>query len=143
MNNKSLTINNEQRLFVIKESSGYSCLGFDVCYKRANRLARELGEAFNEQTGTEAAYIRYTQLIGIARQKNSSTGFRSSSELHPLLSGLEGRRIKCELYGEAVRFNVGKSTGFIPCHLQIHNRRSAGGFAISADADIKNIQIIR
>jgi hypothetical protein len=35
--------------------------------------------------------------------------------------------------GETRRFIVGRSTGWRPCHLEIHNRRSTGGGAASRE----------
>lgn len=53
---------------------------------------------------------------------------RDLSGLQPQLLGLEGWRVEVvTLEGEKRRFYVGKSTGWRPCHLEIHNRRSMGG----------------
>lgn len=41
-----------------------------------------------------------------------------------------------------VRFWVGKSTGWIPFHLAMHNRRSGGGTAISHDDDIVSVRVV-
>ncbi|MCC6818584.1 MAG: hypothetical protein IT245_06825 [Bacteroidia bacterium] len=83
-------------------------------------------------------YYEYMQLIEQLR----NTGKRYDFELHPKLIGLEGKRIECIMYGEKTRFIVGKSTGFIPIHLEIKTRRSSGGGGISYDTDITNIQIL-
>ncbi len=56
---------------------------------------------------------------------------RDLSGLTPQLAGLEGWRVEvvdCE-GDKPRRFNVGRSTGWRPCHLEIHNARSTGGFA--------------
>lgn len=58
---------------------------------------------------------------------------RDESGLTPQLIGLEGMRVEVvdppdgEFPGLTRRFYVGKSTGWRPCHLEIHNRRSTGG----------------
>ena len=53
---------------------------------------------------------------------------RDLSELSPQLIGLEGWRVEVvTTYGEKRRFIVGKSTGWRPIHLEVHNRRSTGG----------------
>lgn len=137
---KEVTVNKEQGVFVIHSGNGYSCLGFEVCAMKCSALRKELNlpESILE-IGTIEAYNEYKETVEIARK----SGKRYTSELHPKLIGLEGYRIQCEMYGETVRFNVGKSTGFIPCHLQIHNARSLGGYGISANAEIENIVIIR
>lgn len=136
-----VTLNNEQRLYVI--NGGYSCLGFDACQLRGKRLADELGEAFAEEVGSLAAYERLAALQALASARNRATGWRAECELHPALRGLEGRRVEVTMHGEKVRFQVGRSTGWIPCHLQIHNARSSGGGAISRDTQISNLRAIR
>ncbi len=52
------------------------------------------------------------------------------SGLNPQLLGLEGWRVEVNTsYGETRRFIVGRSTGWKPCHLEIHRRDSSGGMA--------------
>lgn len=55
----------------------------------------------------------------------------------------EGKRITCLLNGERKRFNVGRSTGWMPCHLTVHNRRSRGGDAIDPTVKIEDVQEVR
>jgi hypothetical protein len=126
----TITLNTEQELYVIPQSGGgYSCLGFDVLIERYNRLAIELNDPqypqFSPQErGTLDGYARYTALLDSARKSNR----RFTCELSPQLTGLEGHRVEVvTTYGETRRFNVGKSTGWLPIHLEIHNRRSTGG----------------
>ena len=141
MNTKPVTINEEQRLFVIPCGDGYSCLGFDVCERRTVALARELaalGESIPqpEPVGTLARYQQYEALIDVALAHNRKSGWRSKSELTPELVGYEGKRVEVRhRWGtdkavEVVRFIVGKSTGWIPCHLEIKTKRSTGGGAV-------------
>lgn len=60
------------------------------------------------------------------------TAVRDLSGLHPQLLGLEGYRVEVETVGGSVyRFQVGRSTGWKPCHLSLHNSRSHGGDAIN------------
>jgi hypothetical protein len=140
---REVTINSEQGLYVIPEShGGYSCLGFDVLIDRYNRLAAELGESFSpflpELRGTLYAYEAYRKLMDAAR----TSGRRFTCDLSPQLTGLEGRRVEVEtLYGERRRFKVGKSTGWIPCHLELANERSSGGSA--AEREYKSVRVIR
>lgn len=55
---------------------------------------------------------------------------RSDASLSPQLMGLEGWRVEVVTdYGERRRFIVGKSTGWIPCHLEISRRSAFGGMA--------------
>lgn len=72
---------------------------------------------------TQAKWLSYTPA-----QRET---LRDNSGLSQQLIGLEGWRVEVldkELSGGAMRrFIVGKSTGWQPCHLEIHNRRSHGG----------------
>ena len=53
---------------------------------------------------------------------------RSTDDLTPQLTGLEGWRVEVvTTYGEKRRFIVGRSTGWRPIHLEIATRRSDGG----------------
>jgi hypothetical protein len=135
---KNVTYNEKQKLFTIKCGSGSSCLGLEVCRASAARLAAELGECLPEDYRSKrfdsamALYKDYSRLVEKARVRNQKTGWRSSSELTPDLIGLEGKRVEVVHQWdsgktEKVRFQVGKSTGWIPCHIALHNRASSGG----------------
>ena len=53
---------------------------------------------------------------------------RDYTGLTPELSGHEGWRVEVlDHDGNTRRFNVGKSTGWKPCHLEVYNARSMGG----------------
>jgi len=53
---------------------------------------------------------------------------RDLSGLSPQLIGLEGCRVVVTRKdGRNARFRVGRSTGWRPCHLELHNARSLGG----------------
>lgn len=67
---------------------------------------------------------------------------RDLGGLSPQLVGLEGCRVEVETtYNETRRFQVGRSTGWRPCHLEMHNRASRGGQ--SADHVYKSVRVIR
>jgi hypothetical protein len=66
---------------------------------------------------------------------------RDNSGLSPQLVGREGYRVEVETtYGEKRRFIVGKSTGWKPCHVELFNRRSWGGFA--AEMKYKSVRVL-
>lgn len=53
---------------------------------------------------------------------------RSDAGLSPQLRGLEGWRVEVvTTYGETRRFIVGRSTGWIPCHIEVSRRGARGG----------------
>ena len=151
MKNQKVTINREQRLFVIPSGGGYSCLGFDVCQERINRLAPELAALGHQvgkmpRKGTLAQYSHLTDLQEIARKQHEATGWRSSAELTPLLIGLEGKRVEVRHEWksgqvETVRFLVGRSTGWIPCHLMIARRNCLSGGAVCL-GEIQSVRIV-
>lgn len=60
--------------------------------------------------------------------------YKSDDSLTPQLVGLEGWRVEVvTTYDETRRFIVGKSTGWVPCHLEIARRDSHGGPAASKE----------
>ncbi|MGD0058652.1 MAG: hypothetical protein ABSD58_04460 [Verrucomicrobiia bacterium] len=128
-----IRINQQQRLFVLPAGdNGFGCLGFDVCEERTRTLAAELAvEPMPHRKGTRRAYEAYERLVEVARQRNQATGWRAQSELTHELLGLEGKRVEIvDRWGHKRRFYVGKSTGFIPVHLEIARRNSTGGPAV-------------
>lgn len=57
----AVTLNPEQRLFVLRQSGGYSCLGFDVVFKRLKQYAKALGwgEPSEQEIGKLSQYEAY------------------------------------------------------------------------------------
>ena len=123
--------------------NGFSCLGFDVCEERIRRLGTELQvNPRPHRKGTRRAYEAYDRLIEMARQRNQATGWRSQSELTPQLMGLEGKRVEIvDCWRQKRRFYVGKSTGFIPVHLEIARRDSSGGQAVMG-APFESVRVL-
>lgn len=67
---------------------------------------------------------------------------RSDAGLSPQLVGLEGKRVEVETtYGEKRRFYVGRSTGWVPCHIERKLRTSDGGMA--AERSYKSVRELR
>lgn len=55
---------------------------------------------------------------------------RSDAGLTKQLIGLEGWRVEVVTsYGETRRFIVGRSSGWVPCHIELRMRTSHGGIA--------------
>ena len=139
------SLNHDQRLYVVKCSAGFTCLGFDVCERWGDAIAKWIWtfpaeyrakegvtEALSAWAAakpeTEGRYAAYKALCAAGALLNKLTGKRADYELTPQLVGLEGRRVEVtERDGTKRRFNVGKSTGWAPCHLEIKTRRSMGG----------------
>ncbi len=146
-NPSKVTINEKERLYVIPCERGYSCLGFDVLERRYAPLATELERKGHplftpEPIGTLERYAQYKTLLGIVEREYHRTGWRSSSELTPALIGLEGKTVEIEYtWGEKIIGKVGKSTGFIPCHLLLEFGKNYGD-AISPDS-VKSVRLIK
>jgi hypothetical protein len=144
-----VTLNTEQELYVIPAAHGYSCLGFDVCLERHKAVAawlREEGlEADDlppESRGTIRGYKAYQTLLDRAGTYCRRTAKRCPAELTPQLTGLEGKRVEViDRHGERRRFQVGKSTGWLPCHLEIARRTSTGGPAVTG-APFQSVRIV-
>ncbi len=128
-----IKINKEQELYVIPFDSGFYCLGFDVLLKKLIALSEELHFPIsNVERGSIEAYEQYQKVIDMARIKHEQSGWYSNSELYAPFIGNEGRRVEVQYTnGEKERFYVGKSTGFIPCHLIIKKINSRGGVAVT------------
>jgi hypothetical protein len=61
---QSVTLNAEQRLFVLKSGHGFSCLGFDVAFSRLAQYAELLGRPAPSKTdvGTAKQYEQYREM---------------------------------------------------------------------------------
>lgn len=143
MKTENITVNENQRLYVIPCGNGFSCLGFDVCRERVERLALDLRQPLTSAApGTLELYAEHERLTELARVRFEQTGQKTLCELSPQLSHLKGRRVEVvTCYGETRRFWVGQSTGVIPINLEIHNSRSTGGTA--ADREYKSVRVVR
>jgi hypothetical protein len=146
---REVTVNAEQALYVIPESHGYSCLGFDVLISRYNAVAAWLRKESLQQDdlppearGSMRAYTAYRTLLDRARSYCERNNLRCPAELTPQLTGLEGKRVEVvDQYGERRRFQVGKSTGWLPIHLEIARRNSSGGPAVTG-APFQSVRIV-
>lgn len=69
-------------------------------------------------------------------------GKRCDAELTPQLIGLEGKRVEVvDSYGERRRFKVGKSTGFVPIHLELASESSMGGGGVMG-APFQSVRVV-
>lgn len=127
----SVTINHEARLYVIPCGRGFTYLGFDVADRRARAVAAWVGKPGlmgAVEPGTPENFVAYQACMDAGRAHHADTGVRCNAELLTVLSGLEGWRVEVmEPDGGRRRFIVGKSTGWMPCHLEIARRDSTGG----------------
>jgi hypothetical protein len=140
------TVGTERELFAYRKKSaeaGASTLGFQEERRRSAAISRELGlPAPAAPPGTCAALLEYLELLEAARYHVVRTGKRMTCGLHPDLTGLEGSTLEATRDGEKVRFILGKSTGFIPCHLEVAVGKDYGD-AIHPEEDLGRIKVIR
>jgi len=122
---------------VIEAGEGFTCYGFDVLDKKARAVAAwskvippvdSLGAI-----GTAGHLEQCSQILAHGAKYAAKTGTRCDYELVPQLVGLEGKRVEViDCDGHKRRFRVGKSTGWMPCHLEITGRHDHGGAAVYA-----------
>lgn len=143
---KTVTINVSQKLFVIPCGEGFTCFGFDNCFNYTQDIARELArpdlEPKENERGTLLAYKAYERAVEFAKKEFDRTKKPLTCGLTPQLIGLEGKRVEVkDKYGETRQFNVGKSTGWIPCHLELEKKRSTGGESVTG-APFDSVKIV-
>lgn len=140
----TITTNEESKLFTIGFDAGYTCLGFDVCQERSTAMAKWLNVTLPDASlwGTIPGYERYRELVELCRVRFVTTGEKCPCELTPQLIGLEGKRVEIvDKWGEKRRFQVGRSTGWIPCHLELKNNRAKSGDSVMG-APFKSLQVV-
>lgn len=126
--------------------SGYSCLGFDLCMARIERYVQWLTAHSGEapmpamKRGSFEAYDYYKYLVERMRAVSEFNKVRCDADLTPQLKGLEGKRVEVvDMHDATRRFRVGRSTGWLPRHLEMRGR-SYGG--IPADLAYKSVRVI-
>ena len=151
MNAQTVTLNTEQRLYVIPCGKGFTCHGFDVVSELTRKLEDWLsayGKPWDVPhmavlVGTIEAYENYQHLLTIAQEYCAANSIRCDIELTPQLIGLEGNRVEVvDADGDKRRFIVGRSNGWMPCHLEIASRRSHGGPSVYG-APFKSVRVVR
>lgn len=130
----NISVNADQRLYVIRSHGGYSCLGFDVAERKRVAVLEWIGRPYPNagtyELGTLAHFSAYQTAMDHGAAHAAKTGQRCPAELTPALIGLEGKRVEVTAPdGTRSRFIVGKSTGWMPIHLEIKRRDSTGGGA--------------
>lgn len=129
-------INSKQRLYLMPAGDhGYSCYGFDVLRRKTEGFAKWANRPDllpPSRKGTVKAFKAYQAAAAAAFARFEQTGERCPIELTPQLIGLEGKRVEVTRPdGSRRRFNVGKSMGWTPCHLEIANARSRDGAPVT------------
>jgi hypothetical protein len=86
-----------------------------------------LAQLSNAPSPSVAYYDYYKALCDVGGAYCERTGKRCPIELTPQLIGYEGKRVEVTYTdGTKERFKVGRSTGWMPCHLAIQGKDSGG-----------------
>lgn len=84
---ETITLNQDQRLFVVPAGEGFTCLGFDVVFGHCKELARrikklgllkpgaELAPVLESEIGTPEQYQQYRNLLAIVGDRKIGTWF--------------------------------------------------------------------
>lgn len=136
---KLLSINKDQRLYVMPCGGGFSCLGFDVLYNSLHRYPKVLGVPVKSKNkGSRRMFTEYHKILEVMRK----SGKRYDCDLFKPFVGHEGERVEVVYsWGETERFYIGKTTGFIPVHIGLKRRNSWGGDPVMADS-IKSYRFV-
>lgn len=137
--------------YIIEHERHYGVLGFDVALDRLERYALDLWQdtkpvdelmtRMRQWRGDVRVYEKMRELERALVDRYEETGVRSYADLSPQLTGLEGWRVEVvTLEGTRRRFIVGKSTGPIPCHLEVRRIDSSGGSA--AEREYKSVKTL-
>jgi hypothetical protein len=121
-------INQDQRLYVIPEAGGCSCLGFDVAERKRVDVLTWLGLPVpSVEIGTEAAYEAYESAMTEGRAHYQRTGERCFADCDSRVRDLVGRQVDVHsTNGETRRFTIGRSSGWMPCLLEIQDGDNFG-----------------
>jgi len=155
------SINKDQRLYVMRSGAGYSCYGFDVLNNKAAGVLSWLKEqgraaemilgaqgidvlslAIPDRVGTKKHFAACDKVIAAGGVYARHSRTQCPIDLTPQLKGLVGRRVEViDCYGEKRRFIVGRSCGWMPCHLEIARRDSSGGGAVTG-TPFKSVKVV-
>jgi len=154
MSGFEVTCNDEQGMFVIKTSGGYSCWGYENCFRDSAQLAELVGRPDlapkESEKGTLKQYENYGALLDASRGRDLGTWFTPGTpqNVKSLLEGLRQSKTRVSiLYGDGetgmaweereISGTIGRSMGPIKTPLLIANRNSRGGEALLTDCIVR------
>ncbi|WP_421884218.1 hypothetical protein [Methylibium sp.] len=149
---ESVTLNHEQRLYVIAQGGGYSCMGFDNARRHADQIAQRLGQpdlSFTaEDCDTLAGYRKYQAATRAWGQSPLTRDTYFDPGTSPeVIRALEAcRKTRCQvrlIYGDTrsgqswfdefdVVGRIGRSTGWLKVPLLIEAGDIGGGAILTA-----------
>jgi hypothetical protein len=158
----SISINQEQRLFVIPSGAGYSCFGFDNCFQEARALAKIMGLAdqmpAKAEIGTLKQYEQHRSLLGqFSGHPGSRLTWFNPETPEAVRVVLERARLQHSrlrlFFGDTntgrdwlneygVVGTIGRSMGITKIPLLISNSRSSGGLAVLDSSIVRIIDCV-
>lgn len=150
-----VTLNDEQKLYVIPCGEGFTCYGYQNCFEQVLELSMRLSMDPPDEAdlGTLEMYNRYRELLDHVAKNNINLGTwyglktplavrhvlesarRSGSRIRIFLGDKDTGRCWNDEYDVIGR--VGRSTGILKSPLMISRRNSTGGGAILCDCIIR------
>lgn len=152
----TVSLNSDQKLFVIGNGHGYSCLGFDVVFNYVTELVTRLSKAGRElpvtspmrdEIGTLKQYQDYQELMAVYSSLNDKETWFDASTPEPVRKVLERYRNNGEtiriFHGDRVTGRdwmdehdtvgrVGRSMGPMKVPLLVAEGESGGGAILSS-----------
>lgn len=127
-----MKINKGQKLYGITKGNYTSYIGFDVAERLRQAVIKWVGkDATPMRQGTKKHYNAYRNAMLLGQSHYFMTKQKCEAELTPELIGLEGKRVEVTYPdGDKSCFYVGRSTGWMPCHIEVENNNSSGGGAV-------------
>lgn len=154
----NVTVNNEQRLFVIPCGDGFSCYGFDNCYYESLQISLKLKcpdlAPKEQEKGQIAQYENYLKLLNEARKhpmRDTWFSFHTPLEVRDQLESVRVSRKNVRIfYGDSVTGKswmdendvygkIGRSNGTFKIPLLIPPRQD-GGCAVLTDCIVKIVE---
>jgi len=129
------TIDQEHETYGLKHMYGkkeyYSHLGFAYVEWEIRTVEKWTGASYPQlELGTAEHFALYQQAIKDGAAYNRATGKRCEAALTPEFIGLEGNRVEVvDRWDNRYRFIIGKSTGWMPIHIERKRCNSDGGGA--------------
>jgi hypothetical protein len=156
-----ITTNQDQEVFVIPSSSGYSCLGFQNCFDHTKQLSELLSRPDlspnPDEIGQVKQYELYQQLtrLALSSTKDLGTYFdpNTGSDVRYWLEHARQNHLRLRLFlGDRLtgrdwleEFDVigtiGRSMGPLKVPLLIRNAQSCGGAAISTSSIVRIVDV--
>jgi hypothetical protein len=132
-----VTVDNDHNCYVIHDTNtqSVSALSFSICWDRLFGIAAWLGEHslyHGLVFGTLDVYNSYIEVCRLGEARYAAIGHPCPILLTPSLVGYEGQWVRVyEQHGRRRKFIVGRSTGWLPVHLEIKDRRAYSGHPVT------------